>query len=790
MNPNHLLKDELEYELRVRGIVGAGEVYLLRKQLRQAISSCYPALPEKFLTGDVREDFGICVQKLRDLEHYCNDADRSCPLVAARIKSRCLHLLARFQSLSKWETSVALPVLEKEVQGSISRLSELLTATGEVPGVFRSSGAYSGTLIEMEDGILPGPSNSQVVTRPNLTSSVGVSEAEVDKVEVTVWDPLHEIQACSGQTVAPTYPVTFPSPNTSLFAKLPHPMETLLCEIPVISWLEVEPLLQFLTKVLEMRDHFGLPDRQVFDIIYPRCLEPLRARVNFALSQRFTVDQFQGDVLEHLVPRCLFDNLKQELFGRLQRADESFTAYVTSLKQAARVLKLPLTQREVIDNIVDGLSPQQRSRFVFEARPVTWADIDRLCIHYCNMSFTDGIRLCESSERRKPVLQGHNSDTVGRGNRFQIVNVGSQGRGNRTPSNVTCFYCKKVGHVLRDYWKRQRNTASTGPVQLPSSGGRSEKRGACASLVVPRRIFANQTSNLSQVEAQVGPLHATGLLDSGSVRSVISCELYEHIKEMNPSLVIAPVSFTVLTASRQSLSALGEVSLKIKMAGFSWSFRFLVLPDLVVPLILDTDFFVKTGLILDMAGLCFYFRFSPETRILFLSVLSSDFSLQTAIQEKQQGIAGPDLIHLSGEQRRHLEEVVARFPDVLTNRLGLTHLLEYYIRLKDDKPVKSSPYRLAPPKITFLREHIKQLLEQGVIEPSSSQYSSPMFLVPKPDHSYRAVVDYRRLNQCIEIESVPLPDIHSAFHWFCKAKYFTTLDLNQAYHQIPIIRRI
>jgi hypothetical protein len=47
-------------------------------------------------------------------------------------------------------------------------------------------------------------------------------------------------------------------------------------------------------------------------------------------------------------------------------------------------------------------------------------------------------------------------------------------------------------------------------------------------------------------------------------------------------------------------------------------------------------------------------------------------------------------------------------------------------------------------------------------------------------------VDYRRLNQCIEIESVPLPDIHSAFHWFCKAKYFTTLDLKQAYHQIPL----
>jgi hypothetical protein len=61
-----------------------------------------------------------------------------------------------------------------------------------------------------------------------------------------------------------------------------------------------------------------------------------------------------------------------------------------------------------------------------------------------------------------------------------------------------------------------------------------------------------------------------------------------------------------------------------------------------------------------------------------------------------------------------------------------------------------------------------------------------MFLVPKSDDGYRAVVDFRALNKRIAIESVPLPEIHSAFHWFSKAKYFTTLDFNQAYHQIPL----
>jgi len=58
--------------------------------------------------------------------------------------------------------------------------------------------------------------------------------------------------------------------------------------------------------------------------------------------------------------------------------------------------------------------------------------------------------------------------------------------------------------------------------------------------------------------------------------------------------------------------------------------------------------------------------------------------------------------------------------------------------------------------------------------------------VPKPNGKSRMVLDYRKLNAQIEIDSVPLPDLHSAFDWFGKAKYFSVFDLNQAYHQIPL----
>jgi hypothetical protein len=63
MNPNYLLKDELEFELRVRGISSFRDVSLLRKRVRSAISSFLPTQPEEILSGDAQEDFRLCVRK-------------------------------------------------------------------------------------------------------------------------------------------------------------------------------------------------------------------------------------------------------------------------------------------------------------------------------------------------------------------------------------------------------------------------------------------------------------------------------------------------------------------------------------------------------------------------------------------------------------------------------------------------------------------------------------------------------------------------------------------------------
>jgi hypothetical protein len=104
--------------------------------------------------------------------------------------------------------------------------------------------------------------------------------------------------------------------------------------------------------------------------------------------------------------------------------------------------------------------------------------------------------------------------------------------------------------------------------------------------------------------------------------------------------------------------------------------------------------------------------------MLFLYVSRSNFCLQAVIEEHQPPEFVPDLSHLSVEQCGCLCEVTAHLLEVLRSRFSLTHLSEYNIQLINTKPVRSTPYKTAPCKMQFLREHIKCLLEDEVKLPT------------------------------------------------------------------------
>jgi hypothetical protein len=103
------------------------------------------------------------------------------------------------------------------------------------------------------------------------------------------------------------------------------------------------------------------------------------------------------------------------------------------------------------------------------------------------------------------------------------------------------------------------------------------------------------------------------------------------------------------------------------------------------------------------------------------------FAVEEDVSNAEKDV-GLDL--LPPETRARLVTLLSKYADVL---------IEYEIQLTDHTAVKSSPDRLAPPNMDVITQLVDQISRDGVIQLSGSRYSSPVFLVPKPNNSYRAV---------------------------------------------------
>jgi len=268
-----------------------------------------------------------------------------------------------------------------------------------------------------------------------------------------------------------------------------------------------------------------------------------------------------------------------------------------------------------------------------------------------------------------------------------------------------------------------------------------------------KKIRAVVTAVLPRTKVQFGNLNCAVLLDSGSARSIILYQNFQQLNRGGEDFKLLDTDVTCVTASEHNLEVVGEVKMTLKVNQFSWTWHFLVGKRFKGQPILGADFISRSNLIVDLGQSRCYFRFAPEVHISFCkNNKPSSGVCYIRLNNRSPPI---QCGKLSLRQRKELETLIQHYPDVLTPELALTKVLEYDIQLLDKTPVRLAPYRLSPPKMQYLRAHLKQLLEDGVIEPSNSHYSSPMFLVPKGEGNYRAVVDFRSLNKRIAIESVP-----------------------------------
>ena len=103
------------------------------------------------------------------------------------------------------------------------------------------------------------------------------------------------------------------------------------------------------------------------------------------------------------------------------------------------------------------------------------------------------------------------------------------------------------------------------------------------------------------------------------------------------------------------------------------------------------------------------------------------------------------------------------------------------------RPIATKSRRHSFQDTIFIEKKIQDLLSDGIIEPSKSPWRAQVLVTTNENHKRRMVVDYSQtINRFTLLDAYPLPHMNNLIQKIASYRVFTTVDLRDAYHQIPI----
>ena len=482
---------------------------------------------------------------------------------------------------------------------------------------------------------------------------------------------------------------------------------------------------------------------------------------------------------------------RMELRKRVQQPGESVSNYVVELKRMSRYCEYGTDlESNLRDTFVAGVRDPNVKQKLLLKKDLTWKDAQEIAISYesskreadqvTEKSMQDVNRISRQEQGRG---SGGGGSWNGGGNRggkkthTQKKTVQQQQCGrclgahyaDKCPyKKAKCYGCQRVGHIHRAC--RSTMTVKQSQNSRPS---KSDKK-----------------THLVSMDQEIADLEET--LELTTLFSLENDESHGNGKESHGSdkefratvnVEGRPITFVIDTGA--SISTISETTYYTYLPGVKLQPTSAVLRS-------------YSGDVIPVAGEIFteIEYEGHKLNVKFVVVKGSKVALLGRDLLRKMRLNWQEIFEINATEDQEFQEKIARIKRKHGNVFG--HGKKDTVKKESEKvnvkmkkgikprfkKARSVPFALRDP----VERELERQITSGVLKPvKSSAWATPIVVVPKANGDIRICGDYKvTVNPCLEEEYYPLPTEEDLFAMLARGKYFSKIDLSNAYQQLEL----
>lgn len=199
------------------------------------------------------------------------------------------------------------------------------------------------------------------------------------------------------------------------------------------------------------------------------------------------------------------------------------------------------------------------------------------------------------------------------------------------------------------------------------------------------------------------------LIDTGSELSFVNQETADIAETQGIPSKTVETQVSLADGIRSRIQR--AVKLPVNIRGRNWKHRFLIMPTLQTPVLIGVDLWVKLGMVL-----------TPPTQ--------SRTGIGTAATTS-------GLLPISSIEQQQLKVFLDKEFGKFEKINGPTDVIQHRIWVQTEVPIKQRYRPRNPAMQQIINPEVDKMLQEGIIEPSRSAWSSPIVIVRKKNGEHR-----------------------------------------------------